>query len=474
MLLIANVLLAEEKSKQVSESINKGINKSKEVNIKESLIKKQNEATSDSPGVLVQSKTVNTNNNGGGILWQSITVNTDPENDYYEPGNNSSSTNINNGTLVTRGLPAAPNVRIKNSTNKSDAHREPQEVMVASATMQEAIELESQLKKFDLVAKRRKHYKNLNIVISIFRVPEGVAVPETINAVRQENPELWADENQRYSLLGAKSKKSYGQEQIGWTATHKNCSKDVKIGLIDTAIASNHASLSTQAIIQKSFLKTGITSAPKDHATGIASLLVGSESVGEFNGLLPNATLYSAAIFRLRDKNKIDTTAELVIAALDWLVGENVQVVNLSFGGPRNLILELLLSNLIENNYTIISAAGQNGNNGPPLYPAAQPGILAVNAIDANLRIFNKAATGDYIDFSGPGVDVWVANPNGSGKYSSGSSFAAPFLTAAAALLRLEGKSVYQTLKGNAKDLGEPGKDKQYGWGLISLPQTCI
>jgi len=369
------------------------------------------------------------------------------EDDYYEPLNYQPEKERSYGSLINKGLPEAPKVLIKESKNKSSEHRESQEAMVASADMESAIELAAYLSQYNITIKRRKLYSNLGIVISILRIPEGESVPDTINSIRQEIPDLWADENQRYTLL-ASSGKRYGQEQIGWTSKHKSCVQNVKLGLIDTGVA-NHPALASQQIINKSFLAAGVQSAPFDHGTAIAGILVGKETSDEFHGLLPNAELYSAAIFRLRDKKKVDTTAELVITALDWLVGEGVEVINLSFGGPRNLILELVLNSLVENGHTIVSAAGSSGKNGPPLYPAAQPGVSA------------------------PGVDVWVASPNGTGKYSSGSSFAAPFVTALAVLISENSQSIYDDLKKSVSDLGSPGKDSEYGWGLVGASSAC-
>jgi subtilisin family serine protease len=391
---------------------------------------------------------------------------------YYQPFDQTPNKERSYGSLINKGLPEAPKVLIKESKNKSKQHREHQEVMVASANMEAAIELANYLSQYNITVKRRKLYSNLGIVLSVFRIPEGESVPDTINIIRQEIPDLWADENQRYTLL-ASTNKRYGQKQIGWTNKHKSCGQSIKLGLIDTGIA-NHPALVSQQIINKSLLASGVPSAPSDHGTAIAGILVGNESSDEFYGLLPNATLYSAAIFRLRDKKKIDTTAELVIKALDWMVGENVEVINLSFGGPRNLILELVLNNLIENGKTIVSAAGSSGKGGPPLYPAAQKGVFAVNAVDARQRLFNKAAKGDYIDFSGPGVDIWVATPDGSGKYLSGSSFATPFVTAAAAIIKKDNQKIYQELKQQVKDLGTPGKDSEYGWGLVNVSNSCV
>ncbi|MFK7815059.1 MAG: S8 family serine peptidase [Gammaproteobacteria bacterium] len=393
------------------------------------------------------------------------------ENGYYESFDSSSSKERSYGSLISKGLPEAPKVLIKESENKSSEHREPQEAMVASADMESAIELATYLSQYNITVKRRKFYSNLGIVISILRIPDGESVPDTINAIRQDIPDLWVDENQRYTLLASYNKR-YGQAQIGWTNKHKSCGHKVKLGLIDTEI-TNHPALNSQEIINQSFLTAGVKPAPFDHGTAIAGILVGKETSDEFHGLLPNATLYSASIFRLREKNKIDTSAELVITALDWLAGEDVKVINLSFGGPRNLILELVLSNLIVNGHTIVSAAGSLSKNGPPLYPAAQDGVFAVNAVDANQRLFNKATKGDYIDFSGPGVDIWVASPNGSGKYLSGSSFAAPFITAAAAIINKDSQEIYQELKQQVKDLGPHGKDSEYGWGLVNASKSC-
>ena len=188
---------------------------------------------------------------------------------------------------------------------------------------------------------------------------------------------------------------------------------------------------------------------------------------------MPDATLYHAAAFRKQGKRGADTTTELVVESLDWLAGNDVQVINLSFGGPRNLILELVISRLLDRRLVIVAAAGNGGKKGERTYPAAQEGVIAVTAIDARERLYRRATVGSFVDFSAPGVDIWAAAADGKGKYYSGTSFAAPFVAAIAAVHKDSPQDLSDRLRDSAVDLGEPGKDDRFGWGLVRFANSC-
>ncbi|PCK05859.1 MAG: hypothetical protein COA42_17795, partial [Alteromonadaceae bacterium] len=111
--------------------------------------------------------------------------------------------------------------------------------------------------------------------------------------------------------------------------------------------------------------------------------------------------------------------------------------------------------------------AGNSGPDAPPVYPAAQQGVTAVTAVDAALRLYDQANHGDYIEFAAPGVDVWAADAQEAGQYHTGTSFAAPFVAAALALVGRD------KLIQSAIDLGATGKDSEFGYGLVALPQVC-
>ncbi|HEY7886466.1 MAG TPA: S8 family serine peptidase, partial [Cellvibrionaceae bacterium] len=112
---------------------------------------------------------------------------------------------------------------------------------------------------------------------------------------------------------------------------------------------------------------------------------------------------------------------------------------------------------------------GNGGAHAPAVYPAAEPGVVAVTAVDAVGRRYRHANTGEYIDVAAPGVDLWLANSQGSGSYRSGSSYATAFVTA---FMALQAQSGAINWADNTRDLGEAGRDHHFGWGLLQWPQT--
>jgi subtilisin family serine protease len=103
---------------------------------------------------------------------------------------------------------------------------------------------------------------------------------------------------------------------------------------------------------------------------------------------------------------------------------------------------------------------------------------LAVTAVDADLRPYRYAIRGDHVDLAAPGVRIWSAAENGTADYFQGTSFATPFVTATAATLLHSARGVgvkemRDVLRSSARDLGSPGKDPIFGWGLAQLPAGC-
>ena len=92
--------------------------------------------------------------------------------------------------------------------------------------------------------------------------------------------------------------------------------------------------------------------------------------------------------------------------------------------------------------------------------------------------MYRWANRGDHVGFAAPGVKVWTIDRAAGGEFRDGTSFAAPFVTALAADLLTEepglgSNDVTEALRDRARDLGEPGKDPIYGWGLIQGPPRC-
>jgi subtilisin family serine protease len=246
----------------------------------------------------------------------------------------------------------------------------------------------------------------------------------------------------------------------------------VSIGLIDSGLDMAHPALTGQSVVRRSFVKKGLTPAPADHGTGIAALLIGKPNHDTDAGLLPRARLYSAEIFQETVDGFVRTSIVTIAAAINWMAGESLRVVNLSFAGSANRVLSVVVDRAARRGMILIAAAGNGGPGALPAFPAAEPAVIAVTALDAARRLYGSANRGDYIDFAAPGVDVWTARPGGGGAYRTGTSFAAPFVTAVAAaevarLPRLSAGLLRESLRRSASDLGAAGRDPEFGWGLV-------
>lgn len=240
----------------------------------------------------------------------------------------------------------------------------------------------------------------------------------------------------------------------------------LRVGMIDSRVDTSHPAFSGSHIETRSFAPRGAT-LPAFHGTAIASILAANDP--QFRGLAPRTELYAAAVFEQDEKRgEIASTVSLV-RALDWLVSSGVDVVNLSLAGPPNRLLEAALERATARDVLVLAAAGNGGPVAAPMYPAAYASVIAVTAVDRAGRVYRLANRGDYLDLAAPGVGVVHALAGGGYTASSGTSFAVPFAVTAAARLRKvdPGNNVLQALRDGAKDVGPPGRDEIYGYGLL-------
>jgi subtilisin family serine protease len=120
----------------------------------------------------------------------------------------------------------------------------------------------------------------------------------------------------------------------------------------------------------------------------------------------------------------------------------------------------------------VVAAAGNDGTT-RPVFPAALTGVVAVTAVDVRRRHWPRANSGEYVAIAAPGVDVWTIDGIGRGYYATGTSFAAIFVSAALALGAPAQPALGTWLKLHAEDLGPPGRDRLFGFGLLRAGGLC-
>lgn len=299
----------------------------------------------------------------------------------------------------------------------------------------------------------RRVLSGLEAVQSVVSIPDGLSVPDAVAALAARFPDAVIDANHRYRPLADHP----ALDAIGWRPAIVTCTRQARVGIVDTWVATTRPLLSGRDLVVRSMLPAGLTPAPTDHGTAVTARLA---------ALLPATSLRVAAVFRQRDEDHVDTTVQWLLLALDWLAQQRVAVINMSLGGPPNRLLQQAIERLRRQGVRIVAAVAESGPDGPPVYPAAYPGAVAVTAVDIRLRVYPRARAGPEVDFAAPGVDLRVP---GIKRYVTGTSHAAPFVTAA---LVAAGGSV-ATLAAAARDLGAAGRDNVFGHGLVRFAGLC-
>jgi hypothetical protein len=357
--------------------------------------------------------------------------------------------------------------------------QEPDEVLATTATLADANALAQQAAGLGYTVRSLQELPALGFTLLRLGLPGGLDVPGALTALRQAFPATLFDANTLYepdAAAAAGEPRHYAKALIGWPENGPGCAAPASLGLIDTAVDRQHSALAGRAVTDRSFIAAGVPPAPPDHGTAVAALLVGAPD-SPAAGLLPAARLYAAAIFALREDRVVGTT-DAIARAVDWLGQQGVRVVNLSLSGPGNQVMRLTVERAHAGGMLLVAAAGNEGPNAAPVFPAGYPTVVAVTAVDASLQPYGNANRGGYIDLAAPGVDVWSARQGDGGRYNTGTSFAAPFVSAAAALILVRSPdaapdSVRRQLQEGSRDLGTPGRDSTFGWGLLQRPGGC-
>lgn len=267
----------------------------------------------------------------------------------------------------------------------------------------------------------------------------------------------------------------FAREAIGWKDGLAPCARGLKVGVIDTDIDQSHPAFAGRNIHRFDFAPEGRRLAPNWHGTAVLSLLAGNPQTNT-PGLIPEAEFFAANVFFSDERGEMAADTMSIVNALDWMTASRVGLVNMSFSGPRDGLVADAIERMSEKGTVFVAAAGNEGPAAAPAYPAAYPQVIAVTAVTKDMRNYRYANRGEHIDVAAPGVDIWTAAPGGRGAFHSGTSFAAPYVTAVMAVespdtLKQEKADLLDGLP--VIDLGGEGRDPVYGRGLLLAPSEC-
>ncbi|MBO0870896.1 MAG: type VII secretion-associated serine protease mycosin, partial [Micromonosporaceae bacterium] len=254
----------------------------------------------------------------------------------------------------------------------------------------------------------------------------------------------------------------------------------VTVAVLDSGVDANHTDLRGQVLRGADFVD-GTTDGRRDfvgHGTSVAGLIAGRNKTTGVVGLAPEARILPV---RVLDKQNRYNDATTVARGLRWAVDHGARVVNLSLGGgAASTELAGAIEYAYQQDVVVIACTGnvERDASRQVWFPARVPGVVAVSGLTetstgqaSRPTLWGGALTGTQTVLTAPAVDLLAAKPGGYWRVE-GTSFAAPLVTAVAAMIRarwpaMNAANVINRLIRTADDLGRPGWDATYGYGEV-------
>ncbi|WP_207631679.1 MULTISPECIES: type VII secretion-associated serine protease mycosin [unclassified Actinopolyspora] len=255
----------------------------------------------------------------------------------------------------------------------------------------------------------------------------------------------------------------------------------VTVAVIDSGVDATTPQLAGGVLDGVDVLSDGTSTADTDclgHGTFVAGIIAARPAPDTgFTGIAP-----AAAILPVRDTHSAqDGSVESMARGIRAATRAGAQVINISAStNYDDAELRAAVEHALSRDVVVVAAAANGAQQGNPVpYPAAYPGVLAVGAINADSQRADFSQTGEFLDLVAPGVDVVSVGPGGPGHWQdSGTSFATPFVSGTAALVRshhpeLTAAQVRHRVKVTASRTGTDVPNAATGWGVVD-PYSAV
>lgn len=292
------------------------------------------------------------------------------------------------------------------------------------------------------------------------------AQPNYLFALQQQTEAKAASDVKPAAQLSEGDPAQYELAKLHLPQAHGVAKGDnVLVAVIDSGVDVTHPELAGAIAGTFDTLKPPMQ--PHSHGTAIAGLIAAH---ARLMGSAPAARILAARAFDPVGGTAEGTTFN-ILKALDWAAANNARVINMSFAGPSDPAIHRSIEAAFKKGIVLVAAAGNDGPKSPPLFPAADPEVIAVTATDAEDKLFAQSNRGRHIAVAAPGSEILVAAPDASYQVQSGTSFSAAEVSGIVALMLqrkpdLTPTAVRAILLATAKDLGPNGRDDDFGAGL--------
>ncbi|MEH0819143.1 MULTISPECIES: type VII secretion-associated serine protease mycosin [unclassified Micromonospora] len=255
----------------------------------------------------------------------------------------------------------------------------------------------------------------------------------------------------------------------------------VTVAVIDSGVSPTHPLLKGQVREGRDF--NGLASMQgrcdlAGHGTIVAGIIAGRDDTGApYSGIAPAARILPVRVLPDTQRTSDPGLPVQIAAAIRWSTDQGAEVINLSLVTVDHPDLARAVDYALDKGAVVVAAAGnrQQEQQDLPAYPAAYPGVIAVAGVDREGGHVGSSVSGNYVDIAAPGLDIVGPAPAGQGYLAEpqgGTSFAAAYVSGAAALLRsarpdLTPEQVAYRLTRTADNPPE-GHNPELGYGVVN------
>jgi subtilisin family serine protease len=331
--------------------------------------------------------------------------------------------------------------------------------------------------RYDLSQLETQEFPLIGSSLYRWRIGGGRTVASVVQALGSENIVASVQPNYLFTLQEQLAKAGssaagdpaqYVLAELQIKEAHQiTTGNDVRVAVIDSEIDAKHPDLDG-AVVQSFDAIAGDQTA-HGHGTAMAGAIAAH---GKLLGVAPGARILAVHAFD-GSPGVANGTSFAIDKGLQWAADNGARVVNMSFAGPADPMLTRLVAAAFAKGIVLIAAVGNAGPQSEPLYPAADPDVIAVTATDDHEHVFKLANRGRYIAVAAPGVDILALAPGGAYALATGTSVAAAHVSGIAALLlerrpSLTPSDIRSILIATAKRIGPPQPDSDLGAGVVN------